>query len=385
MRQLKSLSCQAFGKPLTHSFECELLSTDIRKVTGQAISPQTLRRLFGFLRSDFSPAVRTLNTLALYTGFTGWHGFLGKQARQEDTYRPLTLAEEAGLYLDFYKVDLRTEADMNYHNAARNMALRILFNPGLLAALAPALARHPVAQVYFFERFPFIDGLCGPYRRFLPLYLQKKGREAQLYGNNLLFLSAWLCGDLKEQQLFINRIRRLPLDESLHPFIIGRSIGSQLLYELEHGRGIDRLLAEAQRWQQHFLRREPGGVWQFPYFPFVLADYLNLAGYYEESHALLRPVMSTRRRFSIEPGYPEALQINWQLARHRAAPAGFLEWSSGSAPFEGLSPLFARFYRLQVALVRHRLLPAGRRKEKTAAEIRALVALTGFTRFGAGG
>ncbi|RYZ00277.1 MAG: hypothetical protein EOO11_02085, partial [Chitinophagaceae bacterium] len=337
LRRLRELACRAFGKPLTHSFECELMSADVRKVTGTAVSPQTLRRLFGFLRSDFAPAVRTLNTLAIYAGFSGWHGFTAQQAAPE-AYRPLTLPEEASLYLDFYKVDLRAEGDMNYHNASRNIAFRILSNPGLLEALAPALARDRVAQVYFYERFPFIDGLCGEYRRFLPLYLQKKGTEAQLFGNNLLFLSAWLSADSKEQQLYIGRIRRLPLDESLHPFVIGRSLGSQLLYELEQGRDITPLLNEAQRWHQYFLGRDTGGVWQFPYFPFVLSEYLCLAGLYGESHALLRPVLQGRRRFSIERGYPEALEILWQIARHPAAPARFLEWSAGAAPFEGLSP-----------------------------------------------
>src|SRR6266542_2098408 len=156
IKQLIKLTHQTFGKPLNHSFESEVLSKDVKRVTGIYLSPQTIRRFFGFLETEFSPSVKTLNALAVYNGFINWHSFIEQSS---SNYQPLTLDQEDNLYLDFYKIEMEEEGDMNYHNASRNISFRILSNPQLLSKLSPALAKNPASQVYFFEHFPFIDGL----------------------------------------------------------------------------------------------------------------------------------------------------------------------------------------------------------------------------------
>jgi hypothetical protein len=106
IQQLKDLTCQTFQKPIDYSYETELLSEDIRHVTGVIINPHTLRRLFGFLKTKFSPSIKTLDTLALYNGFLNWHSFTRSSSVN---YEPLTLDQESKLYLDFYRIEMRTE------------------------------------------------------------------------------------------------------------------------------------------------------------------------------------------------------------------------------------------------------------------------------------
>src|SRR5690606_37307030 len=102
--------------------------------------------------------------------------------------------------------------------------------------------------VYFFERFPYIDGLCTDYKRSIQLYLQKKQKEAQIFGNSLLFLSAFLSGRNEELKLFLERLNKFNLDRNLHPFTIARYIGSNILYEQRRNENTDHWIEEVNKW-----------------------------------------------------------------------------------------------------------------------------------------
>src|SRR5574344_2159863 len=59
------------GNHLTLSIQFELLSKDIFDVTGNVLSVNTLKRLFGRL-ADVSTSHTTLNIIAEYLGFENW-------------------------------------------------------------------------------------------------------------------------------------------------------------------------------------------------------------------------------------------------------------------------------------------------------------------------
>lgn len=376
---LTKLVHQVFGKPLTHSFECELLSKDIEKVTNNYISPQTLRRTFGFLDSDFSPSVKTLNILSQYVGFPNWYSVM--EHAGQSTYTPLQLDQEANLYLDFYQINVKTEADMNYHNACRNIAFRILFNPALLSKLSSSLARNPVSQIYFFERFPFIDGLRSEYKRSVQLYLQKKTDEAQVFGNSLLLLAAFLGGKSKEVKNYCEKINQTGIREAMHPFIVARIIGSNILKRISFNESIHNWLEEAQKWNLYFLHKGSYTFWHYPYFQHMMSDYLNLAGMFKESNGILRAVQQTNKNYEIEKGYEEALEVISRIARHPSSSDDFKYWFTTTKAFESIHPLFRKFYELQAHCVYRSVLPNGLKKQKTSDRINELIAQTGFVYF----
>src|SRR5262245_16332394 len=109
IKSLRKSVSQSFGRQLTHSLQCEALSKDIKKVTGTYVSAQTLRRFFGFLKTEFSPAIKTLEALSNYSGFPNWHSFT--EQFSSASFQPLSLDQEAALYLNFYQIDVRKEAD----------------------------------------------------------------------------------------------------------------------------------------------------------------------------------------------------------------------------------------------------------------------------------
>lgn len=377
-RQLARLTHHTFGKPLTHSFESELLSKDIKRATGIYLSPQTLRRFFGFLKTEFSPSIKTLNALSLYNGFPNWHLF--KEQSSPD-YQPLTLDQEVNLYLDFYGIEMEAEGDMNYHNAARNIALRILFNPHLLSKLSPALAKNPVAQVYFFEHFPFIDGLCTDYKRSIQLYLQKKEDAAQIFGNSLLFLSAFLGKRYEELEVYRDKMNKLGLQKSMHPFTIARHIGSNILFQQLTGGDPSYGMETANKWNLYFLQKGNIGFWRYPYFQHMMCDYLNLAGLFTESHQMARTIQLFGKNYEIEKGYPEALEVISRIARHLSQPDDFKKWFETTRVYDTISPLFKKFYQLQALRIYYSLLASTSKKQKAKTALNQLVSQTGFVSF----
>jgi len=379
--ELKNFTNNTFTEPIKYSFQCEELSKHIKKMTGSYISAQTLRRLYGFIKSDFYPSIKTVNVLSLYNGFPNWHSFTEQHTNKN--FQALTLDQEASLYLSFYEIDIKEERDMNYHNAAKNIALRILFNPQLLSKLSSSLAGNPVSQIYFFERFPYTDGLGSPiYKRSIQQYLQKNTTEAQIYGNSLLFLSAFLCDKPKELNRTFDQLVQFKIDENIHPFAIARYLGSKLLYYQSKNKSLKELMDQINEWNNFFLLKEKISIWQYPYFQHLVACYLNLAGLFDESYRIIRSIRMEDEQYQIESGYKEILQVISSMAHHSVAPFDYKNWFTEESEkyFQNISPLFKNFYQLQ-ALCLYRSLTKGKKREKVNGQIGKLVNQTGFVYF----
>lgn len=65
-----------FGKSIRYHSDCEGLSIEIEKSTRQKISLNTLKRLFGFIDGVTEPRLYTLDTIALFLGFSNWDVYL---------------------------------------------------------------------------------------------------------------------------------------------------------------------------------------------------------------------------------------------------------------------------------------------------------------------
>lgn len=381
LEELKTFTNNTFTEPIKHSFQCEELSKHIKKVTGYYISAQTLRRLYGFIKSDFYPSIKTVNVLSLYNGFPNWHSFT--EQLTDKNFRALTLDQEASLYLSFYEIEIHEERDMNYHNASKNIALRILFNSQLLSKLSSSLASNPVSQVYFFERFPYTDGLDSPvYKRSIQQYLQKQTTEAQIFGNSLLFLSSFLCNKPKELNRSYEQLMQFKLNDNIHPFAIARFLGSKLLYHQLKNKSLGEIMNEIDEWNNFFLPKEKITIWQYPYFQHLMACYLNLAGLFNESYKVIRSIRMEDEEYEIESGYKEALHVISSIARHSVSSFDYKNWFTDESEnyFETISPLFKNFYLLQ-ALCVYRSLVKGKKREKANERISKLVNQTGFIYF----
>lgn len=66
---LKKEVLNTFGEGLIYTKDCKFLAEEISDVTGERISPTTIRRLFGFLKCNSAPSRYTLSVLAKFAGF----------------------------------------------------------------------------------------------------------------------------------------------------------------------------------------------------------------------------------------------------------------------------------------------------------------------------
>jgi hypothetical protein len=285
--------------------------------------------------------------------------------------------------LHFYEIEVKEEADMNYHNASKNVALRILFNPALLSKVSSSLAGNPVSQVYFFERFPFIDGLDSEvYKRAIQQYLQKKTDDAQIFGNSLLYLSDFLCNKRKDAKKYFDTMVQFQVNETMHPFAIARFVGTNILNAHLNNENVEHWINEAKRWNQFFLQKGKIKFWSYPYFQHMIGDYINLCGLFEDSYSIVKTIQHFDENYEIEKGYREALQIIYSIGRHSVSSFNYKNWFvyESEKHFETISPLFKKYHKLQ-ALAVYRSCVSGKKREKITENMNRLIAQTGFTYF----
>ncbi len=370
-----------FGTTLSRSHQCQKLSEEIRHTTRKSIGANTVRRFLGFLKTEFATSLKTLDILAEYSGYENWSSF--KEQADKLKYEPLSIHTEAAFYLNFYKIDMREEGDMNYHNACRNIALRILFNNALLAKLASSLAKNPISQIYFYERFPFIDGLGSDYKKYLTFYLHHKStEEAKIFGNALLFLSAFLCENFRKLNTYHSNLQQIEINETMHPFTIARYVGSNILYCFKRNIDNGEWIEECLKWNRFFLLKKNISFWHFPYYQYMICDYLNLAGEFEDSHTIINSIRQFKNeKYEIEEGYEQGLEIISNIAKHKKIGVDFRRQIDNTNALSLCSPLFKKFHELQVLCIEQKLLQQGKRKEKIWTAITKLINETGFVFF----
>ena len=64
------------GRNIRYHSDLECLCIEIENETKQKVSLNTLKRLFGFISGVSEPRLYTLDTIALYLGFTNWDVYL---------------------------------------------------------------------------------------------------------------------------------------------------------------------------------------------------------------------------------------------------------------------------------------------------------------------
>ena len=80
IQELKEQVELKFGKKITYQKDCKTLSDSILNESGLYISPSTLRRFFGFLKTNSNPSRVSLDTLSQYCGFANWDDFFANNS-----------------------------------------------------------------------------------------------------------------------------------------------------------------------------------------------------------------------------------------------------------------------------------------------------------------
>jgi hypothetical protein len=306
---IKSIE-NTFGDKILYSKDCIYLSEDIYEKIQIKISAQTLRRFYGFINDGVQISISTLNYLAEYCGFENYQNFTQLYVMNSKNVD----SKDIKYIKLFYSINPKnSNSDINYHNASKNIAKVLLGDSNLLNCTSTFLAKNKSAQVYFFERFPYIDGLSSGYSIHLSKYLKEKNDyESRLFGMCLLYFGYVMSKDSKRSDI-IKLINTIPEEQVYHPFPLARKFVSNILEyylnkdQLELERWIKLSIKEASntsKWKRELIN--------FPYFQFILADVLNLIERPNEAREVIEICELDYKRlpdFSLDEGYIEALDL----------------------------------------------------------------------------
>ncbi len=375
------------------SANCNQLSIEIRSKTSQNISSQTLRRLFGLVKTNTSPSLFTLDALSEYCGYQNWSQFCSEK---ETSDIPLVHTELfSKMVLDFYKVPLpKLWPSSDYYIACKNTAQHIIRDEALYRSLPSQLATLPSGQLLFFECFPYIDGLGNGYQKHLRIYLQNKAardRQSQIFANSLLFFGSLLTkneSQLKKYYSIINSIT-CPIPYQMHDIPIARYIGTQILYN-QHVGNPDEALLWIKKGYEYAQCYEKEDRLDFCNYFLVLSEYLFFAGRYAECIELLRYAKNPKwnQYFINKPydlGYYEVTQAiiaisNLKLGNHDKGMQLFKKINTSSFVFTECK-LYGLFYlKQQLSLCSDK---AKKKRTKILNQINGLVSDTGFVYFSA--
>jgi hypothetical protein len=284
-----------FGKIVEDSADCSRLAEDIFRTTASHISPQTLRRLFKLIHSSSTPSKFTLEVLCTYCGYRSLEHY--KQDVAEPTTFQSVKVIEASIYKEFFDVDStpssRSDPNNTYRQAIKNIIKRLYHDKDLYNIFTPMVAGNLTAQNYLFEQFPYIDGLGKGFAEGYNFYLKhNREPEGQCLGNALLFLAAVLKNDLTGLETYLEVINRLSLSEIRQPSLVGRYIGSNLLFHHLNGN-----LEEESHWEDIAVTY----IFKTPYtsgshliameYQRMISIYLLLCEKYEQVIAVITPVL----------------------------------------------------------------------------------------------
>lgn len=308
--ELKKCIVNTFGHEVSYSKDCIHLSEDIYYKIQIKISPQTLRRLFSFISDNVQISNSSLKHLSTYCGYNSYNELLN------DCYN--SIEENYSTDLKYIKLFYdenysNSNYDENYHNAAKNLAKSIINNKGLLTKSTTFLSKNKTAQIYFFERFPYVDGLANGYQIHVQKYLkEKKNTEAQLFGYCLLFLGAALSNNPNRSKI-LNKINAIKIKENIHPFPLARKYMSNILenYLNNNSKELEKWIKESliESAKINYLSKEYSF---FPFFQLIIADVLNLINRPIEAAEIIKTAELDYKRIPnslLDNGYFEVFDI----------------------------------------------------------------------------
>lgn len=291
-----------YGMPVKSGNQCHDLSDFIYRETGELISFQTLRRFFGFIKTNSDPSFNTLNIISKVCGFQHFEDFCDQEN---------AISKAPNLIEQVFSISLRKEYDLNYHLVCRNIAQYLYNDLGELNKNIRFLSNSKTAHLFFFERFPFIDHINHPiYKRALELFKKKADDlPAIVFVDSLNYLGDYLRS---------GKVSRLPNTISLnnyaklHPFLQARVLGSYLLSGVKKEDILKRVCKISEKENNDYKRSQ-----SFPLFTYMIADYLILLDLFEVAFDVMSPFFDARKIKPsgwLETGYYETFELLYCMA-----------------------------------------------------------------------
>ncbi|MDI1355806.1 MAG: hypothetical protein PSX36_12865 [bacterium] len=78
-KELKKRIEKVYGQEVKYARDCDPLAIEISQSTGGTVSASTVKRLLGFVKTSSKPSQYTLDTIAIYLGFSDWNKLVSSE------------------------------------------------------------------------------------------------------------------------------------------------------------------------------------------------------------------------------------------------------------------------------------------------------------------
>lgn len=322
LTQLKNKVLEQLDFKLLRSVDCDRLAKVVSEQTNTYINGISFKRLYGFTKYPFNPAIQTLDILSQFVGYRNWYEF----GLSLNDNQPISNSE-LDILLSFYDFDLINHIE--YHDGgiqsmSRKIALRFREDVGTFKRAIPLIAKKKYAQIFFIEHFPDYDNLCNYYYLLYDEYLnQNKSDSPQLFGYSMLFLKAfWKFSEL-DCKKHILEINKLNMTSDFHPYLIGRYFACNILFEFNYGNkkkviklydNYLQLRSQLPKNGKHFL--------DFPASDYILSEALLQVKAYKKSIKVIELAFGEfplKMEF-VRKGYYRQMQLVWLISKKKLNP-----------------------------------------------------------------
>ena len=322
LAELKRFVLKQLDFKLLRSVDCDKLAKVVSEKTNTYINGISFKRLYGFTKYQFNPAIQTLDILSQFVGYRNWYEF----ELSMDNNQPISNSE-LDILLSFYDFDLINHIeyqDGGIQSMSRKIALRFREDVGTFKRAIPLIARKEFAQIFFIEHFPDYDNLCNYYYLLYETYLkQNKSDSSQIFGHSMLFLKAFWKLNNTECKKHILEINKINVISDFHPYLIGRYFACNILFEFNYGdkKRVSELYNDYLQLRDQ-LPKKGKHFLDFPASEYILSEALLQVKAYKKS---IKVIELAFREFPLKmefvrKGYYRQMQLVWLISKKKLNP-----------------------------------------------------------------
>jgi hypothetical protein len=280
---LKNEVQQTFGRSILTSRDCIELSEELYTKTREGVNPNTLRRLFGLIKSSYKPSISTLRILAKYCSYDSMED-LPSLELNKDGGDVVTNENILHFLVNLYReIPVNDIGNQTFFTLSKYTTLFFNRNPKLAFQFQNHIAKTKNGQSYYFEQFINMDKLNSYYGDGLRRYVSEKATsEAAIFTYSLLVFRYWLTMETEKLEHAFRQLIDYESSKVKDSSTCARNFASKLFYTHAVGKATDAVINNIASFHGNFRARQDKQN-NFPFFELIVSEALVLTGFYNEA------------------------------------------------------------------------------------------------------
>ncbi|MEP6746606.1 MAG: hypothetical protein ABJB86_02710 [Bacteroidota bacterium] len=271
-----------FGRSIVSSRDCMELSNEIFQKTHKRLNPNTLRRFFGLVKTEYPSSHSTLNILSQYCGFQS----------AEEVYK-LTLTHSSGDLVEqanlvyyfismFEEITVMDSCDKTFFTIVEHTIKFLNKNLSLVDKFQSLVAKTRNGQDFYFEQLVNIDKFNFYFTNGLRYYLnEKRSGEGMIFAHSVFVFKYWLNKDDTKLAEHYNKMNKFSHNGSFNGYIYCRYYAAILFGAHTQSTPVEDILVSIYKFYSTLEATGPAD--QLFYFEYTIAEALVLTGHYNDA------------------------------------------------------------------------------------------------------